>query len=211
MVKTIEIIDEGKERYIIKSDCDCLGRRYDNNAEKVKIIKPGNEINNNCTMVVSYADRIIDHIIVGDEPVYITSNLSQYCDVDISFSFSNDTGYIKNSEIKNFYFAKSLKPDGFVPAEPEQKENIDTIINNGFASVQLDGNYLKFFNMSGKVVGLVDLSNFNGGGSGEPTYEDKVVGEILEMLSSNASVSSETLEFFNDTSIDNEILEVTNG
>ena len=193
MVKTIEIIDEGKERYIIKSDCDCLGRRYDNNAEQVQVIKPTNEINNLCTMIVSYGDRIIDHITVGDEPVYITSNLSQYCDVDISFSFSNDTGYIKNSEIKNFYFAKSQKPDDFVPAEPIQKGNIDTLINNGIVSAELNGNDLNFLNMQNNIVSKIDLSSFEGGSTGGG-IDASVDGEVLEFTSSNINVNDGVLE-----------------
>lgn len=35
-MKTIKIIDSGKDRYTIDADSYVLGRRYDNNAEQIK-------------------------------------------------------------------------------------------------------------------------------------------------------------------------------
>ena len=72
-----------------------------------------------------------------DEPVKITSNLSQYASVKIGFSFSRVDGYVKNSEIGEFYFLKAQKPDGFVPVEPEQMVIIEQLAEHGFARAEL--------------------------------------------------------------------------
>ena len=162
-MKTIQIIDNSCERYNIKSDCTCLGRRWDNLAEQLKVIKPVGEENNVCAMIVLHDNNVVDHIIVGDEPIDITSNLSQYQNIQIGFSFSNESGYIKNSEVGSFYFADAVKPTDFVPMPPQQEANLNNLIGRGFVSSAVVDGFLYFYNITGDIVSAVDLSKFVGG------------------------------------------------
>ena len=155
---TIRLIDDSPERYTQKSDNYCLGRRWDNIAEKVQVIKPKGEENNVCAMVV-YADgKPVERILVGNDPIYITSVLSQFVNVEISFIFSNANGYVKNSEIISYYFAEARKPDDFVPMTPEQWTNIDVVLGGSIVRQVLEGNVIKSYNLVGQVVSEVDLS-----------------------------------------------------
>lgn len=161
---TIRLIDNNCERYTQKPECTCLGRRWDNIAEKIQVVKPQGEENNVCAMIVLHDNEIVDHIIVGEEPIDITSNLSQYESVSIGFSFSNESGYIKNSEVKSYYFADAIKPTNFVPIPPQQEENLNNIIGKSFVRSELVGNVLNFYNIVGEIISSVDLSGFAGGG-----------------------------------------------
>lgn len=160
---TIRLLDNSSERYIQKSDTQCLGRRWDNIAEQIKVIKPVGEENNVCAMIV-YADgNPVDRILVGNEPIDITSLISQFPSVEISFIFTNADGYVKNSEIKNYYFADARKPDDFVPMTPEQWTNIDVVMGGSFVRAKLQDSMIIFYNMANQEVGSVDLSGFGGG------------------------------------------------
>lgn len=210
---TIRLIDENPERYTQKADTYCLGRMYDHIAEEIRVEKPESELDNVCTMIIKHDNETIDQMLVGNEPIKISRNLSVFESVDVSFVFTNESGYEKHSEIRNFYFAKSHKLEDFEPETPQQEININTLIGKGFVSVALNGNFIQFFNIVGDKVGEVDLSNFSGGsggGSGDISQDAVVVDEVLEFLSTNASVSNEALEL-NDKNINNGILEVNNG
>lgn len=210
---TIRIIDSCCERYTVRSTCDCLGRMYDNIAEEIRVERPESELGNVCTMIIKHDNETIDQVLVGNEPIKISRNLSRFASVDVSFVFTNESGYEKHSEIRNFYFAKSHKLEDFEPETPQQEININTLIGKGFVSVALNGNFIQFFNIVGDKVGEVDLSNFSGGsggGSGDIAQDAVVVDEVLEFLSTNASVVNEALEL-DDKNINNGILEVNNG
>lgn len=156
-MKIINIVDTGCDRYTIKSDCDCLGRQWDNEAEEISVIIPEREIGNTCTMIVSADGVVIDHIDIKDVPKKITNVLSRNEVVEISFTFSNENGYVKNSEIRTFYFAEARKPEDFVPVEPEQTGKIDILLGNGIVRAVLDGNIIKFYNANGEKVQDLDL------------------------------------------------------
>lgn len=157
-MKTIKIVDSGCDRYTISSDCYCLGRQWDNMAEQMKIIKPSSEENNVCTMIVSSSGVVIDHLDIRDDPKSITNVLSRYPVVQISFSFTNEDGYVKNSEIKEFYFASARKPEDFVPVEPEQTGKIDILLSKGYVDTILDGQTMNFYNANSEKVRSIDLS-----------------------------------------------------
>lgn len=159
-MKEIQIIDKGQDRYTLVSDTNILGRRYDNIAEKVTIVKPEIEKESVCIMVVTYGGNVVDHIIVEDEPIDITSNLSQYESVKIGFSFTKADGYVKGSEIKQFNFLPAPKPDDFIPVEPEQKQSIEILSKYGFVDAKLSNNILAFKNTAGDIVKEVQLSGF---------------------------------------------------
>ena len=159
-MKTIEIIDSGQDRYTLKCDTNILGRRYDNIAEMLTIVKPAAEVDSVCILVATYGGNVIDHIIVQSNTIDITSNLSQYESVNIGFSFSRPDGYVKGSEIKRFSFLPAPRPDGFVPVPSEQKATIDYLTQYGFVDAVLDNNILKFKNYNGDDVKEVQLSGF---------------------------------------------------
>lgn len=162
-MRNIKIIDNNAERYTIKASTNILGRRYDNIAETLKVEIPQKEIGRVCTMIVTANGNVIDHINVTEEPIPITSNLSQYKHIQIGFSFSDATGYIKNSKIEMFSFLDAQKPDDFLPIPPEQSGNIDALIGLGFADVRRKvghPNTLEFRNVLGNIVKEIELSNF---------------------------------------------------
>lgn len=159
-MKTIEIIDSGQDRYTLKCDTNILGRRYDNIAETITIVKPATEVDSACILVATYGGNVIDHIAVQGDTIDITSNLSQYESINIGFSFSRPDGYVKGSEIKQFKFLPAPKPDGFVPVPSEQKATIDYLAQYGFVDAILDNNILKFKNYNGDDVKEVQLSGF---------------------------------------------------
>jgi len=159
MVK-IELIDSGQDKYLLKADSYILGRRYDNKSEKILVIKPKIENDSICVMIVTVNNKVIDHLLIKDNEIDITNNLSQYESVKIGFSFSKKDGYIKNSEIKNFIFLPSQKPDDFIPVEPDQKQSIDLLSQFGFVSSELNNNILVFKNSYGDIVSKIQLSGF---------------------------------------------------
>lgn len=161
-MKTIHILDTGCERYTIKSDCSCLGRQWDNIAEELQIVIPEREKGNVCTMIVSADGVVIDHLDIKDEPKEITNALSRFSTVEISFTFTNESGYVKNSEIRTFYFDEARMPEDFVPVEPEQSSKIDILLGNGIVRADLDGNIVRFYNSNGDKVQDLDLESVGG-------------------------------------------------
>lgn len=168
-MKTINIVDNGCDRYTIKSDCYCLGRQWDNEAEEIQVIIPEREKDNTCTMIVSTSGVVIDHLDIKSETKKITNVLSRNEAIEISFTFSNESGYIKNSEIKNFYFAEARKPEDFVPVEPEQTGKIDILLAEAFIRVEQEGKIIRFFNANGDLSqeivlaeGVTDYKDLDG-------------------------------------------------
>lgn len=197
-MRIIRLIDSGCERYTQKPDCTCLGRRWDNIAEKVQVIKPKGEENNVCAMIV-YADgKPIDRILIGNEPIDITSVLSQFSSVEISFIFTNADGYVKNSEIVSYYFAEARKPDDFVPMTPEQWTNIDVIMGGSIVRQVLEGNIIRSYNLVGQVISEIDLTILLGLEQDATDYQlttnsKTIVGAINE-LNSKLGASAQTLQ-----------------
>ena len=161
-MKTINIIDTGCDRYTIKSDCYCLGRQWDNFAEQIQVVKPEREKDHVCTMIVSADGVVIDHLDIKAEPKDITNVLSRHLNVEISFTFADVDGYVKNSQIKEFYFEEARKPEDFVPVEPEQTGKIDILLGDGFVRADLDGNVVRFYNSNGERAQDLDLSGIGG-------------------------------------------------
>lgn len=159
-MKTIKIVDSGQDKYTLKRDTNILGRRYDNLAGTITIVKPAAEVDSACVLVATYGGNVVDHIAVRGDTIDIKSNLSQYESINIGFSFSRPDGYVKGSEIKQFKFLPAPKPDGFVPVPSEQKATVDYLAQYGFVDAVLDNNILKFKNYNGDDVKEVQLSGF---------------------------------------------------
>ena len=195
---TINLIDDGCERYTLKADGFSLGRRWDNISEQVTVVKPEVEKNNVCAMIVTTGGEVIDHIIVGDEPIDITSNLSQYSSVEIGFSFSNVTGYIKNSEVRSFYFGEAQKPSDFVPMQPEQWTNVDLVLGGSIVRVEMVGSSLVYYNLAGQELSRADVSGLvsekqNIVDANLTTASKTIVGAINE-LNEKLGSSAQTLQ-----------------
>lgn len=174
---TITISDTNTDRYTLTASSHVLGRRYDNIAEYISVTKPESELGRDCIMIVAHGDTVVDHIAVGDTPIAITSNLSQYDSVKIGFAFLGEDGYIKNSEVKTFTFLPAQKPDSFVPLPPEQKTNIDYLLANGFTNATYNGNVFSFTNAAGDIVASVEIQS--GGGGGTLTVESDDNGNVV--------------------------------
>ena len=157
----IQIIDSGKDKYLIKPQPLVLGRQYENNATEIHIERPESEKENACFLIATdQYGKVIDHIDMTNNKYLITNNLSEHKRIYIGFCFSGENGYIKGSEIVVCDFLVAPKPDGFIPVEPEQKKNIDYLTSYGFTNSRLNGNSLEFFNMNGDKVVSFDLSPF---------------------------------------------------
>lgn len=168
-MKTIQIIENNCDRYTIKSDCYCLGRQWDNKSEQIQVIRPERELDNTCTMIVSVNGVVIDHLDIKNEPKDITDVLSRNLNIEISFSFTNIDGYVKNSEIKEFYFLESRKPENFMPTEPEQSGKLDIVLGNAFIDVDIKNGVLSFYNANNDVVKEFELPTIGGGSMGVET------------------------------------------
>ena len=186
-MKTINIIDVGCDRYTIKSDCYCLGRQWDNEAEEMQVIIPEREKGNTCTMVVSTNGKVIDHIDIKSEPKKITNVLSRNSTIEISFTFTNETEYVKNSEIKSFYFEEGRKPEDFVPVEPEQTGKIDVLLGNGFVRAELVNGVIHYFNANGDKVQDLDISKVGG------KIDSISVNGVPQVVDENKNVNLETI------------------
>ena len=187
---TIKIQDTNSDRYTFTASSYVLGRRYDNIAEYVSVTKPESETGRDCIMIVTYGDTVVDHIAVGDTPVAVTSNLSQYDSVKIGFAFLGEDGYIKNSEVKQFYFLTAQKPDEFVPLPPEQKTTVDYLISHGFTGAKLENNILSFTNSAGDTVASVEIQS---GGGGTLTVESDDNGNVvLASVGTSITVKDDT-------------------
>ena len=194
----IKLIDNGCEKYTQQPDCKCLGRRWDNLAEQVQVIKPKGEEHNICAMIIYAEGNPVERILVGNEPINITSVLSQFASVEISFIFSNADGYVKNSEIVSYYFAEARKPDDFVPMTPEQWTNIDVILGDSVVRQVLEGNVIKSYNLVGQVVSEVDLTLLLGleqdaTDNSLTTNSKTIVGAINE-LNAKLGSSAQTIQ-----------------
>lgn len=150
---------QNPSRYYITCDDDVIGRRYDNIAEAFSINKPVNETGSVCTMFATYKGRFIDSIIVEDSTIEIKNNISQFEYIDISFMFTRPDGYVKNSEIKRFYFEEALKPTSFTPTEPQSLDALNQLIAKAFVTASYDNNMLVMKNLVGDTVFEAQIFN----------------------------------------------------
>lgn len=161
MEQIIKIIDSGAERYTVDPRQIVLGRQYDDMADTIVVEVPEREKANMCVMYITDTNGTpVDNIILNDWRYIIRNNVSQNRYVKIGFRFINKDGYNKGSEILVGQFLPAQSPDNFVPVEPEQKANIEYLLEHGFVNSKLDGNELQFFNTSNKKVVAFDLSPF---------------------------------------------------
>lgn len=162
-VVEIRIVDGGCQKYELEVSGRVLGRMYDNDAEQIVVHKPESEVGSLCTMIITSGSDVVDHIEVGEEPVSVTNAVSRYGDVRIGFSFMRADGYVKNTDVEQFFFLKAQKPDDFVPVKPEQEVTINKVVQSGFTKVEWkEGghNTLQYLNAAGEVVSEVELSGF---------------------------------------------------
>jgi len=158
-MRTINLLDEGADRYTLIADDYCLGRRYDNNAERIIVVKPTAEQGHACTMIVTHNGENVDRVLVG-ETILVKDILSQYDRVEIGFCFTGENDYIKNSEVKTFYFADAQSPEDFTPVDPEIEEDLLYVIANSLTALALSSNTLQGKNKAGTVTTSIDLSGF---------------------------------------------------
>ena len=160
---TIKLLDNGCDRYLFGDGCRVLGRRWDNASEYIVVEKPSAEKDSTCEMFVKAEGKLVEVIQVNDEPIPVRSILSQYERVTIGFSFSKDDGYIKNSEAVDYYFLDAIKPEDFVPTEPEGQEKLKYLLANGLVDLRWkEGghNTLELINADLQVVKELGLNGF---------------------------------------------------
>lgn len=199
---TITLLDNGRDRYTQESDGKYFGRKYDNISEAFKVVFPEYERNNfsNCVMIIVHSDTTIDHIgITEDTLVDITSNLSQYDKIKVGFSFQKEDGYVKNSEWQYYYFYDALKPDEFVPVEPEQKKKYDLLLDKAFVDVDWKAgtsNVLQWKNIDGEVVKEMNLTGVDD--EMNDTSENPVQNKVIKEYVDN-SIPKNTSDLANDS------------
>ena len=160
---TIKIIDSGLEKYSLKCDTNVLGRMYDNNAEAVDIIIPETETESACyANVVSCDGEVIDRIKIENNSLPISSNLTQYCEIYIGFSFIRPDDTEKQSEQLKFGFLYAIKPKDFTPEQSDTEKALAKLIASGFVKLIQDGDTVKFYNWQDIVVGTIYHEGING-------------------------------------------------
>lgn len=166
MTTTITLLDNGSDRYTQERDSKYFGRKWDNIAEAVKVLFPEVELeaNSACYMIVVHENAQIDSILVGNNvPFDVTNVLSRHDRIKVGFSFQRPDGYVKNSEWQYYYFHDALKPEDYVPVDPEQEEQFNLLLGYAFTNVDWKAgtrNVLEFKNMAGGVVKEIELSPF---------------------------------------------------
>lgn len=159
----IKIIESGLEKYSLKSDTNVLGRMYDNNAEAVAIIIPEAEAESVCyANVVSCDGEVIDRIKIENNSLPISSNLTQYCEIYIGFSFIRPDGTEKQSEQLKFGFLYAIKPKDFTPEQSDTEKALAKLMASGFIKLIQDGNTVKFYNWKDIVVGTIHYQGIKG-------------------------------------------------
>lgn len=189
MERLIQIVDNGSERYSLKTEFENLGRQYDNNAESIVVEFPQFEIDkgSTCTMAVFVGSKAIDYISIrNNEPKLITNVLSRHERISVSFFFQRKNGYLKNSEKKMFSFLQAQKPDEYVEEQPEQKGKINELLARAIVENGLNGNTFYGKNLNGDIVNEFDLSPFTQEqsdlGQTDSTKENFVKGKKLSNL-----------------------------
>ena len=199
-MRTIEIVDNGTDRYTISADSLVWGRRYDNAAEQITVVKPEAEADSVCVLIATYGSTVVDHVIVGEEPLLVSSNLSQYDKINVGFAFTRDDGYIKNSEVVAVSFLPAQRPDGFVPSTPAQKLSIDTLIAQGFTGVGIEEGNITFTNTRGDNVAILPMSDITSGAAikdGRGRVIANTLDSILNAAFVDVVLNGSTLEFKN--------------
>lgn len=160
---TIKIIDSGLEKYLLKSETNVLGRMYDNNAEAVAIIIPETEAESVCyANVVSCDGEVIDRIKIENNSLPISSNLTQYCEIYIGFSFIRPDDTEKQSEQLKFGFLYAIKPKDFTPEQSDAEKALAKLMASGFIKLIQDGDTVKFYNWKDIVVGTIQYQGIKG-------------------------------------------------
>ena len=146
----IKILDTGAKKYELDARQYIFGRRWENNATEIIVECPESENDNQLTAHITHG---ISAVAVGDIAIpenadgaskfTVTTALSQYGSINISFSFSGKKGYFKGSAISEGIFLNAQKPVGFIPQELEtpfrqQIERINREVVEGDLKAQVD-------------------------------------------------------------------------
>ena len=161
IIKFIE--SQENDRYIISSNSSKLGRKYDDNAEKIQVIFPNSEIDSKCTMIVKDdKNNGVDLIeFKNNEIKGVRNNLSKHDKVIIGFVFTTEN-YIKYTSFKTFFFEPSLYPDNFIVSKPEYQGYYLEAISSFITKIRQNGDNLEFLNLYNEVLGSVNIETSNG-------------------------------------------------
>lgn len=124
----VSFIETASGKYNLQTNTNTVGRQWDNLANAFSIQIPIEQRNRTCSMLFYFENRFVDMIIVNSETIDVRNNISQYPYIDISFRFTDASGYVKNTEVKRFYFESSCKPANFVPGSPVAVEKLESFI-----------------------------------------------------------------------------------
>lgn len=195
---TIELVDGGATRYEQKSSGKFLGRMYDDRAESVVVVRPEREAGRTCTMWVKAKGELVDAINVGENGVVeVRNNISQFDKVCVGFTFTDESGYLKNSEPVEYYFAEGIKPEDFEPVEPEQKGKLQLLLDMAFADAEWDEenpNAINFYNIDGELRKQFEVSG------GSRTQSDWAENDPSkpEYIKNKPTIPTSTSELTND-------------
>lgn len=167
MVELKIIENQETNEYFVEPHSTFLGARYDNLSDEIKVIFPQREIDNQstCTMIITNSGEEVDCVNVRHDEVFeLKSPMSHYQRVFVGFSFQKPDGYVKNTNIGLFYFRDAQNPDAVVPTTPIQREKINLLLADGFASCDWsedDATMLEFKNVDGEVVKRISIASGN--------------------------------------------------
>lgn len=124
----VSFIETASGKYNLQTNTNTVGRQWDNLANAFSIQIPIEQKNRTCSMLFYFENRFVDMIIVNSDNIDVRNNISQYPYIDISFRFTDASGYVKNTEVKRFYFESACKPSNFAPGSPVAVEKLESFI-----------------------------------------------------------------------------------
>lgn len=101
---------ESEPRYFVKQFGIICGRQYDHNSDFIQVEKPFSEETSECTLNIYHNNTLLEAINIGDDPIPLTDNVTQYVQVEGMFSFKREDESIKNSEVFTMRFLRAKKP-----------------------------------------------------------------------------------------------------
>ena len=144
--------------YKITPEKRVLGERY---AEtEISVEKPYDERESVCVMAVLHYDTIADLVLIGNNPVTLKSNITQYKNIVIKFNFIRPDGTVKNSAPRKFFFTPADAPEDFNPATPYMNSLAEAIEYSYNMKAALSNFILTLKSLNALPVATVDYKVF---------------------------------------------------
>lgn len=176
--------------YKVTPEKRVLGVRYTEVA--ISVEKPYDERESVCVMAVLHYDIIADLVLIGNAPVTLKSNITQYKNVAIKFNFIRPDGTVKSTEMRKLFLSPADLPDGFTPATPYMNSLASDIEYNFNVNAALSNYVLTLTTLNALPLASVDYKNYITELAelfGDVEREDEIGTEIAAAVTAAKGVS----------------------